>query len=697
MPTPIGPDGIDIARSDGKPPIDYHDRQYFQQVMRGLPTAHETIVHARSTGRPALNMAGPILDPAGKVLGALVVGMDLDSLSAVVGAARYGHTGYSFVVDAQGHALAHPDINYASSLKDLSDLPPVRGRDSRAGPSSSTAFRTDAGCSGWPMRFPCQTAGRWSACSKRPKCWPRCTKCWFLPLLVTAAAATVMIGLTWLITTRMVRPILSMTATAIDIADGDWKQRIPEDRQDELGTLAKAFNKMVRQLESAYRAVEEKVALLSAALAERNQALEQVTKLSLAVEQSPASVVITDPQGVIEYVNPRFTVATGYSAEEAMGHLPSVLKSGLHSAEFYKNLWDTLLSGHEWRGELCNRKKDGSLYWELTSISPIRNDQGEITHFVAVKEDVTAQKLTQEQLTVFRRFAETSGQGFGMADLRGCLTYANPTLLHLLGASQLQDLTGRPVTDFFPDQYRRWLQREVFPHAISHGRWSGELPICAGGVETRPTITETFLIRDDKASPFCLALMITDITERKHAEEALRKKEEEFRQAQKLEAVGALAGGVAHEFNNLLQAIRAFTSFALKGLEPEEQRYRDLQEVLKAAERAAHLTGQLLGFSRRQHFRMIDVQAERDSCRSGEDVAAADRREDRVTDDSRCPCRPVACRPDHAATGGDESVHKRPGCHAQGRKAADPNGRRGTDNGRLCTHIRAACRDAICG
>lgn len=208
----------------------------------------------------------------------------------------------------------------------------------------------------------------------------------------------VMISLTWLATRMMVRPIVSMTDTAIKIADGDWKQRIPEGREDELGTLAKAFNKMVGQLELSYRSVEEKVAQLSAALTDRKQAEEQLTKLSLAVQQSPASVVITDLCGVIEYVNPQFTKATGYSAEEAIGQAPSVLKSGFHPAEFYQKMWDMILAGREWRGELCNRKKDGTLYWELTSISPIRNAQGDVTNFVAVKEDVTEQKLTEERL-----------------------------------------------------------------------------------------------------------------------------------------------------------------------------------------------------------------------------------------------------------------------------------------------------------
>ena len=115
---------------------------------------------------------------------------------------------------------------------------------------------------------------------------------------------------------------------------------------------------------------------------------------------------------------------------------------------------------------------------------------------------------------------------------------------------------------------------------------------------------------------------------RKQAEEALRKKEEEFLQAQKMEAVGALAGGVAHEFNNLLQAIRAFTKFALKGLSPEETRYRDLQEVLKASERAATLTRQLLGVSRRQQFQMTDVRLNENPRRPEKDVEAADRRKD---------------------------------------------------------------------
>ncbi|WP_300157576.1 PAS domain S-box protein [Solidesulfovibrio sp.] len=111
-----------------------------------------------------------------------------------------------------------------------------------------------------------------------------------------------------------------------------------------------------------------------------------------AVEQSPASIVITDPKGVIEYVNPHFSVLTGYTPEEALGQTPRLLKSDAHPDAFYREMWQTLAAGEIWRGELCNRKKNGELYWEDSSISPVRDDSGAITHYVAVKEDITERR-----------------------------------------------------------------------------------------------------------------------------------------------------------------------------------------------------------------------------------------------------------------------------------------------------------------
>ncbi len=393
----IGPDGINLARADDLPAMDYRDREYFHRVMAGAPLACETLIQSRSTGHPAINQAAPILDARDKVLGVVVMGMDLDALGAVVGAARYGRTGYSCVLDAQGRALAHPDLTYASTLRDLRGLPPVQGvlqnRVSRA-----YRFQDQRGVC-W-LAYAVPLTNGWSVVSfeEEAEVLAEARQVFALGMLVMGVVAMVMIALTWLATTMMVRPIVSMTDAAITIANGDWKRRIPENREDELGKLAKAFNKMVGQLEASYRSVEDKVAQLSSALAERKQAEEQLTKLSLAVEQSPAAVVITDPQGIIEYVNPQFTKATGYTAEEAIGQSPGVLKSGIHPPEFYREMWGTIRAGRQWRGELCNRKKDGALFWELTSISPIRSARGEVTNFVAVKEDVSEQKLAQERI-----------------------------------------------------------------------------------------------------------------------------------------------------------------------------------------------------------------------------------------------------------------------------------------------------------
>jgi PAS domain S-box-containing protein len=131
---------------------------------------------------------------------------------------------------------------------------------------------------------------------------------------------------------------------------------------------------------------------------ERKHIEEQIIQLSQAVKQSPATIVITDLNGNIEYVNPKFTETTGYTYEEALAQNPRILKSGEKSTDEYKELWETITSGKEWHGEFHNRRKNGKLYWEFASISPIRNKKGAITHFLAIKEDITERKQAELQL-----------------------------------------------------------------------------------------------------------------------------------------------------------------------------------------------------------------------------------------------------------------------------------------------------------
>ena len=122
----------------------------------------------------------------------------------------------------------------------------------------------------------------------------------------------------------------------------------------------------------------------------------EVLKLSQSVIQSPVSIIITNKEGTIEYVNPKFIELTGYSLEEIVGENPRILSSGLNSKKVYESLWESINSGKEWRGEFHNKKKNGGLFWERASISPIKGDDGNIINFLAIKEDITEQKRQDE-------------------------------------------------------------------------------------------------------------------------------------------------------------------------------------------------------------------------------------------------------------------------------------------------------------
>jgi PAS domain S-box-containing protein len=176
-------------------------------------------------------------------------------------------------------------------------------------------------------------------------------------------------------------------------------------------------------------------------ITERKLAREHISKLERAVEQSPSSVVITDLDGKIEYVNPRFTEITGYSKEEALGQRPSIMKSGEHAREFYKILWDSIRSGKEWRGEFYNRRKDGTTFWEMASISPVRNDMNQITHYIAIKDDITERKIIEQQLVVAKEKAEESDR-LKSAFLANMSHEIRTPMNAILGFSELLQLEG---------------------------------------------------------------------------------------------------------------------------------------------------------------------------------------------------------------------------------------------------------------
>lgn len=136
----------------------------------------------------------------------------------------------------------------------------------------------------------------------------------------------------------------------------------------------------------------------------------ELKKQAQAVFYCPVSIVVTDKNGIIEYVNPAFEIISGYKKEEALGKNPKIQSSGEGTREFYKKLWGTILKGEIWKGTFKNKKKNGEIYWEESSISPIINSQGKITHFVAVKEDITKRKLIEEELIKSKIEAESANR-----------------------------------------------------------------------------------------------------------------------------------------------------------------------------------------------------------------------------------------------------------------------------------------------
>jgi PAS domain S-box-containing protein len=253
--------------------------------------------------------------------------------------------------------------------------------------------------------------------------------------------------------------------------------------------------------------------------------LKSINKsLNTVVENSPASIVITDKRGIIEYVNPAFVSTTGYSAEEAVGMHTRVLKSGKHPDDYYTAMWNTINSGNTWKDIFYNKKKNGNCYWEQQFIGPVKDEKGEITHFVAVKIDITLQKEFEDKLKDSEKYLNAITQALPelifVVDEEGKfidIFTSDESLLYL----NVIDTKGKYFAEIMPkefaDKFLKLVTSTIDTQQIQKIEY--EMPVPAGLCWFEGRSAPLGTIINDKR---CIVFVARDITERKKNEQALR-------------------------------------------------------------------------------------------------------------------------------------------------------------------------------
>ena len=351
---------------------------------------------------------------------------------------------------------------------------------------------------------------------------------------------------------------------------------------------------------------------------------EKLRKLSYAVEQSANGIIITDKEGIIEYVNPKFVEITGYSPEEALGKNPRILKSGQTPVTVYKELWQTIEKGNVWKGRLLNKRKNGELYWQETIISPIKNEEGVITHYLAVQDDVTEkiqiEQERQESEERFRKLVELSPDGI-LIHQEGKVKFINQAGIRLFGGTSPDDFLEKPIINRVHPSYR-----EAVAERVARMK-NGEMAPPADELLLR--LDGTSFYAEVSAVPITLKgkrayqVVFRDITERKKAEEELKLYAQDLEEAknaleeqayqltatinelelarQKAEeatrAKSEFLANMSHEIRTPLNGIIGMTELALEtDLTPEQKDY--LEIVKTSADSLLNIINDILDFSK---------------------------------------------------------------------------------------------------
>ena len=362
-------------------------------------------------------------------------------------------------------------------------------------------------------------------------------------------------------------------------------------------------------LDSVSRQVSAALAKKAYLIKERKQT-EELRKLSQAVEQSPNIIIITDLDANIEYVNAAFITATGYSLAEVIGKNPHVLSSGKTSRETYEEIWEQLTRGESWRGELINKRKDGTEHIDSAHIAPVRQSDGCITHYLAIMEDITERKLAEEQLTTL---IEAIPDSIFLKDGEGRWLVTNEPARQMF---QLHDLPWQGKTEMeLADMQPAFRAAHEGCVAGDEMAWqAGHLLVgeeILTGEDGRCAIIETRKVPlfDNEGQRKEMVVIGRDITERRQAEEELRalKDDLEIRVTERtaqLEAANkeleAFSYSVSHDLRTPLRAIDGFSRILLNDYtgKLDDEGLRLLNVVRDNTSRMGQLIDDILKFSR---------------------------------------------------------------------------------------------------
>ena len=333
----------------------------------------------------------------------------------------------------------------------------------------------------------------------------------------------------------------------------------------------------------------------------------------LALDAAANAIVITDRDGLIVWVNRAFTDLTGFTEDDAVGRTPTILKSGEQEPGVYRDLWATIRAGHVWRGRLVNRRKDGSVYTEDETITPVTRANGEITHFIAVKQDVTEYQEVRAHLEarddLFRLLLENALDIITILDPDGTIRYESPAALRILGWEPLE-LEGHRVCEFMPEEDAARaiaLLQRLHGTPGATGTLAFRFRHKDGSWRTLEAVGKNMLDH-----PMLAGFLVNsrDVTERQRVENELARQQAARIQSEKLADMGTLLAGVAHELNNPLTVVSGYSSILRQTLGDGPARER-LDRVAAAAERCVRIVRNFLALARQHPPERQKVDANR--------------------------------------------------------------------------------------